>query len=113
MLQKVQNRIRRATRVRARIEWTAEKPRLSVFRSNMYITAQAIDDITGTTLCSVTDIKAKKGTKTERAQEVGSSIAQAMLAQGIKACIFDRGGYLYHGRVKALAESARAAGLVF
>ena len=113
MLTKVQNRIRRATRVRARIEWTAEKPRLSVFRSNTHISVQAIDDTTGLTLCSFTDMSAKKGTKTERAHEVGSSIAKAMLEKGIKMCVFDRGGYLYHGRVKALAESARAAGLQF
>ena len=104
MLQKVQNRIRRATRVRARIEGTAEKPRLSVFRSNTHITVQAIDDTTGITLCSAHDMAAKKGTKSERATAVGTSIAEAMIAKGIKTCIFDRGGYLYHGRVKALAE---------
>ena len=113
MLNKVQNRIRRATRVRARIEGTAEKPRLSVFRSNTSISVQAIDDITGSTLCSASDMSAKKGTKTERAQTVGATIAKAMLDKGITACIFDRGGYLYHGRVKALAESAREAGLKF
>ena len=104
MLQKVQNRIRRATRVRARIEGTAEKPRLSVFRSNTHITVQAIDDTTGITLCSAHDMAAKKGTKSERATAVGTSIAEAMITQGIKTCVFDRGGYLYHGRVKALAE---------
>jgi large subunit ribosomal protein L18 len=113
MLTKVQNRIRRANRVRARIEGTSMKPRLSVFRSNTHITAQAIDDISGVTLCSFHDMNAKKGTKTERAQVVGSSIAKAMIEKGITTCIFDRGGYLYHGRVKALAESAREAGLQF
>ena len=113
MLTKVQNRIRRATRVRARIEGTAEKPRLSVFRSNAHITAQAIDDTTGLTLCSAHDISVKKGTKSERARDVGATIAKAMIEKGIKACIFDRGGYLYHGRVKALAEAAREAGLQF
>jgi large subunit ribosomal protein L18 len=113
MLAKVQNRIRRATRVRARIEGTATKPRLSVFRSNTYISVQAIDDIAGKTLCSVNDMSIKKGTKIERAQEVGSSIAKVMLEKGITTCIFDRGGYLYHGRVKALADSAREAGLQF
>lgn len=113
MLTKVQNRIRRATRVRARIEGTSNKPRLSVFRSNTHITVQAIDDTTGMTLCSVHDMNAKKGTKIERAQEVGTSIAKAMLDKGITTCVFDRGGYLYHGRVKALAESAREAGLQF
>ncbi len=113
MLQKVQNRLRRANRVRARIEWTASKPRLSVFRSNTHITAQAIDDSTGATLCSAHDIAAKKGTKSERAREVWATIAKTMLEKGITACIFDRGGYLYHGRVKALAEGAREAGLTF
>lgn len=113
MLKKLQNRIARATRVRARIEGTAEKPRLSVFRSNTHITAQAIDDVTGTTLVSASDIKIKKGTKSERAREVGAVVAKAMLDKGIKTCVFDRGGYLYHGRVKALAEAAREAGLTF
>ncbi len=113
MLKKLQNRIARATRVRARIEGTAEKPRLSVFRSNAHITAQAIDDVTGTTLVSASDIKIKKGTKSERAREVGAVVAKAMLDKGIKTCVFDRGGYLYHGRVKALAEAAREAGLTF
>ncbi len=113
MLKKVKNRIARATRVRARITGTATKPRLSVVRSNMYITAQVIDDITGTTLCAASDIKATSGTKTERATIVGSAIAKAMLAKGIQTCIFDRGGSLYHGRVKALAEAARSAGVQF
>ena len=113
MLTKVQNRIRRATRVRARIEGTAEKPRLSVFRSNTHISVQAIDDTTGVTLCSTHDMNIKKGTKTERAEEVGTTIAKTMIEKGILSCVFDRGGYLYHGRVKALAESARAGGLKF
>jgi large subunit ribosomal protein L18 len=81
MLKKVQNRIARATRVRARMSGTAEKPRLSVFRSNTHITVQAIDDTTGTTLFSASDMSAKKGTKTERAREVGTSIAKAMTAK--------------------------------
>jgi large subunit ribosomal protein L18 len=113
MLTKVQNRIRRATRVRARIEGTATKPRLSVFRSNTSISVQAIDDVNGVTLCSVHDKSIKKGTKTERATEVGTSIAKVLLEKGINTCIFDRGGYLYHGRVKALAEAARSSGLQF
>ncbi len=108
MLQKTHNRITRARRVRARIEGTAEKPRLSIYRSNAHITVQAIDDVAGVTLCAAHDLSAKKGTKTERAQTVGSAIAQAMLKKGIKTCVFDRGGYRYHGRVKALADAARA-----
>lgn len=113
MLKKVQNRVARANRTRARITGTAERPRLSVFRSNTHISAQVIDDTTGVTLCSANDMKAKSGTKTERATSVGNTIAKAMLDKGIKACIFDRGGYLYHGRVKALAEAARTAGVQF
>jgi large subunit ribosomal protein L18 len=113
MLKKTQNRIRRAQRVRARIVGTATKPRLSVYRSNVYITIQAIDDVTGTTLCASHDMALKSGTKTERAIQVGTTIAEALLAKGIKECVFDRGGYLYHGRVKALADAARAGGLAF
>ena len=113
MLKKVQNRIARATRVRARITGTSVKPRLSVFRSNAYITAQVIDDETGVTLCAASDITAKAGTKTERASVVGEQIGKAMLEKGIKTCVFDRGGSLYHGRVKALAEAARATGVQF
>ncbi len=113
MLKKVQNRLSRATRVRSRMTGTSEKPRLSVFRSNTSITAQVIDDITGTTLCAASDLSTKTGTKTERATVVGEMIGKAMLAKGIKACVFDRGGCLYHGRVKALAEAARATGVQF
>jgi len=113
MLKKTQNRLARAKRVRARMEGTATKPRLSVFRSNTHITVQAIDDITGTTLCAAHDISVTSGTKSEKAATVGTEIAKAMLAKGIKECVFDRGGYLYHGRVKTLAEAARAGGLQF
>jgi large subunit ribosomal protein L18 len=113
MSQKEQNRQSRARRVRSRMEGTATKPRLSVFRSNTHITVQAIDDLAGVTLCAAHDLSAKKGTKTERAQSVGTTIAQAMLKKGITTCVFDRGGYRYHGRVKALADAARAEGLVF
>lgn len=113
MLKKTQNRLARAKRVRARIEGTATKPRLSVFRSNAHITVQAIDDVTGTTLCAAHDMSVKSGTKSEKAATVGTEIAKAMLAKGIKECVFDRGGYLYHGRVKTLAEAARAGGLQF
>ena len=113
MLKKTQNRLARAKRVRARIDGTATKPRLSVFRSNTHISVQVIDDLTGTTLCASHDRALTSGSKSEKATKVGSEIAKAMLAQGIKECIFDRGGYLYHGRVKAVAEAARAAGLQF
>jgi len=92
MLKKIQNRNSRAARVRSRMIGTADKPRLSIVRTNLYITAQVIDDVTGTTLCSAGDITIKQGgTKTERAKVVGETIGKAMIAQGIKLCIFDRG----------------------
>jgi large subunit ribosomal protein L18 len=112
MLKKVQNHIRRRERVRARITGTALKPRLSVFRSNAHISVQVIDDVAGKTLCAAHDT-GLKGTKSEKASLVGTAIAEAMKAKKIDTCVFDRGGYLYHGRVKALAEAARAAGIVF
>lgn len=113
MLKKVENRLARANRTRARITGTAEKPRLSVFRSNTHISVQAIDDVNSVTLCSANDVAIKTGTKSEKATAVGTAIAEAMKAQGIKTCVFDRGGNLYHGRVKSLAEAARAAGIAF
>ncbi|MBS9784037.1 50S ribosomal protein L18 [Candidatus Gracilibacteria bacterium] len=113
MLAKVKNRIRRAARVRSKIQGTPEKPRLSVFRSNAHISVQAIDDINHITLATASDLLIKKGTKTEKAQSVGEAIAKSLLDKKIKTCVFDRGGYLYHGRVKALAEAAREAGITF
>ena len=117
MLEKVMKRLRRHNRVRARITGTAERPRLCVFRSNTRTYAQLIDDATGRTLCASCDMvaanKKKKATKTERATIVGQDIATQAIALGIKTCVFDRGGYLYHGRVKAIAEGAREAGLIF
>ncbi len=110
MLEKFAKRNRRAIRVRARIEGTATKPRLSVFRSNLHISVQLIDDLSGKTLCSANDIDAK-GTKSERATLVGQEIAKKALELGVKECVFDRGGCLFHGRVKALADAAREAGL--
>jgi large subunit ribosomal protein L18 len=105
---------RRAARVRARIMGTAERPRLSVFRSHRHISAQLIDDTAGRTLVSASDMKMKAEAKPlERAASVGKDIAEAATKAGITAAIFDRGSYLYHGRVKALAEAAREAGLVF
>lgn len=113
MLKKVQNRLKRAAKVRARIQSSETRPRLSVFRSNSHIYAQLIDDINAVTLCSASDLKITQGTKSERAAEVGNLIAKAMLEKGIKSCVFDRGGYLYHGRVKTLAEAVREAGIAF
>lgn len=106
-------RLRRKRRVRAKISGTAERPRLSVFRSNSHIYAQLIDDVTGATLVQASDIKSKKGNKTESATTVGKTIAEAAKKAKITECVFDRNGYKYHGRVKALAEGAREGGLQF
>lgn len=105
--------MRRHIRVRALVHGTTAVPRLSVFRSLQFHRAQLIDDATGTTLASASDIKMKKGTKMERAKEVGKMLAKRAIEKGISRCVFDRGGYKYHGRVKALAEGAREGGLQF
>ncbi len=105
---------RRAARVRARILGTLERPRLSVFRSHRHISAQLIDDTLGRTLVSASDMKMTATAKPmERAASVGRDIAEAAKQAGITSAIFDRGPYLFHGRVKAVAEAAREAGLVF
>jgi large subunit ribosomal protein L18 len=115
--QKVIRRQKLRWRIRAKVSGTAQKPRLSVFRSNTDIYAQLIDDTTGTTLASANsrqkEIVAVGGTKTEKSLNVGKSLAQKATALGITACVFDRGGYLYHGRVKAVADGAREGGLKF
>lgn len=110
---------RRQRRVRGKISGTAERPRLRVTRSNTNIYAQVIDDVTATTLVSASSIDAefkatgKSGGNIDGATEVGKLIAERALAAGIDTIVFDRGGRLYHGRVKALAEGAREAGLKF
>jgi large subunit ribosomal protein L18 len=110
-------RYRRQSRIRRKVSGTPEKPRLSVFRSLNHIYVQAIDDATGKTLFSASskDIKGKtKGTgNKDAAKLVGELIASKCKEKGIEAVVFDRGGYIYHGRVKALAEAARSAGLKF
>lgn len=106
-------RTRRHARVRAKVSGTTARPRLAVFRSNKNIYAQIIDDSTSTTLVAANDMKESKGSKTDRAQAVGKAIAEAAKVKKIEAVVFDRGGYLYAGRVKALAEAAREAGLNF
>jgi len=109
-----EGRLRRHRRVRGRITGTAERPRLFVFRSNRGIFAQLIDDDSGKTLASASWLgMAPKGDKTSQAGEVGKAIAAKAKAAGIETVVFDRGGYLYHGRVKALAEGAREGGLSF
>ena len=104
-------------RIRTRVQGTAQKPRLSVFRSNKDIYVQLIDDNNGTTLAAASsrdkDIAAVKGTKVAQSASVGKAIAQKAKALGIESCVFDRGGYLYHGRVKSVADGAREGGLKF
>ncbi len=109
-------RTRRRRRVRGKVSGTAARPRLAVFRSNVGIYAQLIDDLEGKTVASASWKglpKTFKGTKTDQATEVGKELAAAAKKAGIDACVFDRAGYLYHGRVKALAEGAREGGLQF
>jgi len=107
-------RLRRHARVRTKISGTAERPRLNVFRSSKHIYAQIIDDNAGVTLCSASSMDKGfdiYGGNIEAATEVGKNIAKAAIEKGITEVVFDRGGYLYHGRVKALAEGAREGGL--
>jgi large subunit ribosomal protein L18 len=98
--------------IRKKVSGTSDRPRLAIFRSNREIYAQIIDDINSSTLASASS-KDAKGTKTEQAAEVGKLIAETAKKAGVKAVVFDRGGFLYHGRVKALADSARDEGLKF
>lgn len=114
--EKKQNlRARRHIRIRSRIQGTAQRPRMSVFRSMKHISAQLIDDAAGVTIVSASDteLKSAKGTKTERALAVGKLLAEKATAKNITSAVFDRSGYLYHGRVKALADGARSGGLQF
>ena len=116
-LTKIERRTRIKNRVRTIISGTAERPRLSVYRSNKEIYAQLVDDVQGVTLTSASskakEIGSKEGSKTEKAALVGKLIAEKALAAGITTVVFDRGGYLYHGRVKQLADAAREGGLKF
>ncbi len=112
-------RLRRAQRVRKRIHGTAEKPRLTVYRSNKHIFVQLIDDENGCTLAAAHDLKLEAPSfeglagKVARAKAVGLAVAEAAKSKGIEQCVFDRSGYKYHGRVAALAEGAREGGLKF
>lgn len=108
-------RVRRHVRLRRKVNGTATCPRLCVFRANANIHAQVIDDVTGTTLvsCSSVELKLANGGNVEAAKTVGTEIAKRCLAKNIEDVVFDRGGYIYHGRVQALAEAAREAGLNF
>ena len=106
-------RKRRTMRIRAKIAGTASRPRLAVFRSNRFIYAQLIDDVARKTLGAANDAKDTVGTKSDRAKKVGAAVATAAKAAGVSAVVFDRGGYRYTGRVQALADGAREAGLTF
>jgi large subunit ribosomal protein L18 len=117
LLFKTQRRQKIRHSIRKKIAGTSTKPRLSVFRSNADIYAQLIDDDNGFTLAAASsrdkDIAAQKGTKSEKSKMVGEAIARKAKDLGIEAVVFDRGGYLYHGRVKSVADGAREGGLVF
>jgi large subunit ribosomal protein L18 len=110
-----QRRLKRRRRVRARVNGTAERPRLSVYRSNKGIFAQLVDDTNGQTLAAVNWIEPelRKLTASEQAKKAGELLAERAKSAGVESCVFDRGGYQYHGRVKALAEGAREGGLAF
>jgi large subunit ribosomal protein L18 len=113
-----QARARRHRRIRVMLHGSPERPRLNVFRSLQHIYAQVIDDTSGTTLAAASTNEptmrtSLTGSKTERARAVGRQIAERAREKGVKSVVFDRGGYLYHGRVKALADAAREAGLEF
>ncbi len=116
-LTKTQRRQRIKNRTRKIVSGTNSQPRLAVFRSNKEIYVQLVDDITGVTIAAASsrdkDLSTEKGTKTELAALVGKSLAEKALNAGVSNVSFDRGGYLYHGRVKSLAEGAREAGLKF
>ncbi|MCU0270520.1 MAG: 50S ribosomal protein L18 [Acidimicrobiales bacterium] len=115
--QKRDGRIRRHARVRKQVHGTAERPRLAVFRSNRHISAQVIDDRSGRTLAAASSVEAslRAGStgNAEAARKVGELVAERARAAGVERVVFDRGGYLYHGRVAALADAARNAGLEF
>ena len=106
-------RMRRHLRVRKKVQGTPERPRLVVFRSLKHIYAQLVDDTVGRTLATVSSLKVSEGKKSEKAAEVGKQVAAIAKDKGITRVVFDRGGYKYHGRVKAVADGAREGGLEF
>jgi large subunit ribosomal protein L18 len=115
MVSKILRRIKIHKRIRSKVKGVATKPRLTVYRSNSEIYAQLIDDVSGKTVASSSsrDLKDATGNKTEISKTVGTALAAKAKAAGIEDCVFDRGGFLYHGRVKALADGAREGGLKF
>jgi len=106
-------RHKRKRRIRSKVQGTAEKPRLTVYKANQYNYAQLINDETGEVVVEANDIKNQKGTKTESAKKVGEELAKLAKKEKIETCVFDRNGFIYHGRVKAIAEGAREGGLKF
>ena len=119
MAMQIVGRERRKLRIRRKISGTAQQPRLSVFRSAKHIYAQVVDDVAGSTVAHASTLSREvrgevtEATKLDAAKKVGQSIAKALLAKGISKVVFDRNGYLYHGRIRALADAAREAGLKF
>ena len=113
MQTKTDKRIRLKKKIRVKIKGTDSRPRLTVFRSNKFIYAQVINDITGKTLAEASDVKITKGTKTERAKGVGNAIAAICAKAKIKKVVFDRNGFKYTGRIKLVADEARTGGLEF
>ncbi len=113
MFSKIERRNKIKTRIRGKISGTAQRPRMTVFRSNKQIYVQLIDDLAGRTLVAASSKGIEEGTKTEIAAAVGEKIAQKALEAGINEVVFDRNGYLFHGRVKSLADAARKGGLKF
>ena len=111
MFSKIERRNKIKTRIRGKISGTAQRPRMTVFRSNKQIYVQLIDDLAGRTLAAASSKGIEEGTKTEIAAAVGEKIAQKALEAGINEVVFDRNGYLFHGRVKSLADAARKGGL--
>ena len=115
MASKLEGRARRKLRIRKKVSGTTERPRLTVFRSNKQIYAQVVDDEKGSTIAEATSLKLEKAdvNKSQVAEKVGQAIAELCVGKGIKQVVFDRNGYIYHGRVKALADGARKGGLEF
>ena len=114
MIDKVQRRIKIKKGIRGKISGSAQRPRMTVFRSNKQIYVQLVDDLTGTTLAAASSLKLEdKGTKKEIAAKVGEVVAKKAQEAGITEVVFDRNGYLYHGRIKELADAARKGGLKF
>jgi len=114
-LTKAEHRVRRHRRVRKKVSGTAERPRLAVFRSNKHIYVQAIDDLAGRTIASAStmeaDLRASTGSTVEAAKKVGKLVGERTKAAGVNTVVFDRGGFKYHGRIAAVADGAREAGL--